>query len=159
TVEGEQLPLTSAQQRIWFLDQFEPDQSAYNIPTALRINGPLKISALEQALTELSRRHDGLRAIFPAEDGLPTQVVCPPKDIRVPIIDLADVPEAERQNRIALVVAREGRRSYVMSSPMLHPVLLRLAQEEHLLLLVTHQIASDAASVRILVNELINLYA
>ena len=69
------MPLTPAQQRIWFLDQFEPRQSPYNIPTALRLRGPLDVAALEKSLTELARRHEALRAIFPDEDGLPTQII------------------------------------------------------------------------------------
>src|SRR5262249_32192106 len=67
--KAEQVPLTAAQWRTWFLDQFEPGQSNYNIPTLLRLNGPLDFHALEQSFTALYRRHEALRAIFPVEDG------------------------------------------------------------------------------------------
>jgi amino acid adenylation domain-containing protein/FkbH-like protein len=155
---GKQLPLTPAQQRIWFLDQFEPHQSPYNIPTAVRLKGTLDVPALEKSLTALARRHEALRAVFPAEDGLPAQIICEPREIHLPIIDLRELPDDEREARTQIIAAQEGRKAYVMSSPVLRPLLLQLGDTNHLLLLVTHQIAVDAGSVRLLLNELVKLY-
>jgi amino acid adenylation domain-containing protein/FkbH-like protein len=156
--KGEQLPLTQAQWRTWFLDQFEPGQSNYNIPTLLRLKGPLNYHALEQSFTALYRRHEALRAIFPTEDGKSVQIICEPREVQLPVSDFSDVPESEREARALVAAAREGAKPYVMSRPVLRPRLLRLAEDEHLLLIVTHAVACDAVSTRILVQELVALY-
>ena len=156
--KGRQLPLTSGQRRLWFLDQFEPRQSSYNIPSALRLEGGLDVEALERSLTELSRRHEALRTMFPAEDGVPVQYICEPKPVALPIVDLRPEPSTERPARLKHLLAQEARRSYVMSSPMLRPVLFRIEDDESVLLLLTHHLASDAHSVHILVRELTQLY-
>ncbi len=155
---GQRVPLTDTQKRIWFLDQFDPQQSSYNIPTALRVKGPLNIPALEKSFTELARRHEALRAIFPADDGQPVQIICEPKEIQLQIINLADVPAGDRESHALTMATQEGRRSYVMSSPMLRPILWRLDDHDHLLLMITHELACDADSIRLLWNELMDLY-
>ncbi|MGN6642113.1 MAG: amino acid adenylation domain-containing protein, partial [Verrucomicrobiota bacterium] len=156
--KGHHLPPTARQKRIWFLDQFEPQQSSYNIPTGLHLRGPLNVPALEQSLTELARRHDALRLVFPAEDGLPVQLICEPKDIHLQIIDLSHLPAEQRLQEARVIATHEGRRAYIRSSPMLRPILLRLGAEDHRLLLITHELACDSKSVRCLVKELTQLY-
>ncbi|HET7624857.1 MAG TPA: amino acid adenylation domain-containing protein [Verrucomicrobiae bacterium] len=156
--KGNHLPLTPAQQRIWFLDQFEPEQSSYNISTAFRLQGELNLSALEKSLTELARRHPALRTVFPVEDGFPTQIVCQPREILLPVTDLRDLPEAERESRMREIAAQSARKTYVMFSPMLRPTLLRMADREHVLLMLTNGIACDTQSVRILFAEWVRLY-
>ena len=156
--KGIALPMTPAQSRLWFLDQFEPQQSSYNIPTAFRLKGPLNVAAFEKSLTELARRHDALRAVFPAEDGQPKQILCEPKQIRLTRVDLCEFPESERESRAQSIAVQAGRQSYVMSSPMLRPILLRLSEKEHLCLLITHALACDSVSVRRLHDELLELY-
>ena len=156
--KGEQLPLTQAQWRTWFLDQFEPGQSNYNIPILLRLKGPLNFRALEQSFTALYRRHEALRAIFPNEDGKSVQIICEPREVQLPIRDFADLPESEREASALAEAAREASKPYVMSRPVLRPRLMRLDENNHLLLIVTHAVACDAASTRILVQELVALY-
>ncbi len=157
-MQGKRLPLTDAQRRIWFLDHFEPQQSSYNIPTVLRLRGPLNLNALEQAFTELARRHEALRALFPSANGEPTQIICEPKPIQLPVTDLRHLPQSEREERANAMAVQEGRRSYALSSPMLRPFLWQLAENDHLLLIVTHELACDAYSARLLVKELTALY-
>jgi amino acid adenylation domain-containing protein/FkbH-like protein len=156
--KGEQLPLTQAQWRTWFLDQFEPGQSNYNIPTLLRLKGPLNFKALEQSFTALYLRHEALRAIFPTEDGKSVQIICEPREVQLPVSDFSDVPESERESRALAAAAKEAAKPYVMSRPVLRPRLMRLGEHEHLLLIVTHGVACDGVSARILVQELVALY-
>jgi amino acid adenylation domain-containing protein/FkbH-like protein len=156
--KGEQLPLTQAQWRTWFLDQFEPGQSNYNIPTLLRLKGPLNFRALEQSFTALYRRHEALRAIFPTEEGKSVQIICEPREVQLPVCDFSNLPESEREARALAEAAKEAAKPYVMSRPVLRPRLMRLGENDHLLLIVTHAVACDAASTRILVQELVALY-
>jgi amino acid adenylation domain-containing protein/FkbH-like protein len=156
--KAEQLPMTAAQWRTWFLDQFEPGQSNYNIPTLLRLKGPLNFKALEQSFTALYHRHEALRAIFPIEDGKSVQIICEPRDVQLPINDFSNLPEGEREDRALAAAAKEASKPYVMSRPVLRPRLLRLSEQEHLLLIVTHGVACDAISTRILTDELVELY-
>ena len=156
--KGEQLPLTQAQWRTWFLDQFEPGQSNYNIPTLLRLKGTLNFKALEQSFTALYRRHEALRAIFPNEDGKSVQIICEPREVQLPVSDFSDVPESEREAKALAAAVKEAAKPYVMSRPVLRPRLMRLGEHDHLLLIVTHGVASDTVSTRILVRELVALY-
>ena len=156
--KAEQLPLTPAQWRTWFLDQFEPGQSNYNIPILLRLNGALNFHALEQSFTALYRRHEALRAIFPVEDGKSVQIICEPREVQLPVSDFSEVPESEREEAARAAAAKEAAKPYVMSRPVLRPRLLRLSETEHLLLIVTHGVACDAISTRILVEELVAFY-
>ncbi|MEY2466676.1 MAG: hypothetical protein QOD03_1197, partial [Verrucomicrobiota bacterium] len=156
--KAQQLPLTPGQWRTWFLDLFEPGQSSYNIPTALRLKGALNLKALEQSLTELSRRHDALRAVFPIEDGQSIQLICEPRDVKLPVIDLSHFSEAEREAKAAAIAEIEGAKPYVMSRPLLRTRLIRFSENDHLLLLITHQVACDWRSLRLIVEELSALY-
>ncbi len=154
----EQLPLTPAQWRTWFLDQFEPGQSNYNIPTLLRLDGPLNFYALEQSFTALYHRHEALRAIFPIEDGHSVQIICEPRELQLPVSDFSHLPEAEREAAALSAAAKESSKPYVMSRPVLRSRLLRLSDREHMLLIVTHGVACDAISTRILIEELVSFY-
>ena len=91
------LPLSFSQQRLWFLDQYEPNSSVYNIPSALRLRGSLNIGALEQSLNEILRRHESLRTTFSMVDGEPVQVIAPPVGFSLAVVDLRDHPEGERE--------------------------------------------------------------
>ncbi|HEX5223219.1 MAG TPA: amino acid adenylation domain-containing protein, partial [Verrucomicrobiae bacterium] len=154
----ERLPLTAAQQRLWFLDRFEPEQSQYNIPIALRLSGLLDVTALEESLTALSHRHPALRAVFPVEEGSPIQCICPPQAVPLPRTDLRNEAKEHRWSRALELLRSEARNPYVFAHPLLRALLLQLDDEEHVLLLIVHQLAADGRSLRILLKELPVLY-
>ena len=149
----ERLPLSFAQQRLWFLDQLEPGSPLYNVPGALRLEGELDAGALERALSALVERHEALRTVFPQLDGAPVQQVLPPAPLA---LEIEEVAEAELDGRIR----EEARAPFDLArGPLLRARLLRLGAREHVLLLVLHHIVSDGWSIRVLFRELSTLYA
>ncbi|HYO15771.1 MAG TPA: amino acid adenylation domain-containing protein [Thermoanaerobaculia bacterium] len=149
------LPLSPAQQRLWFLDQLEPASPLYNIPLGLRLSGWLDVRALAASLSEVVRRHEALRTRFPAVGDGPVQVVDPPATLPLPVIDLSGVgeTEAERLGR------EEAARPFDLAAgPLLRLTLLRVTPEEHLLLLTVHHIVADGWSIEVLVREVAALY-
>ena len=156
--DGE-LPLSFAQQRLWFLDQLHPGDASYNIPTALRLRGALDVERMRRAFDEVVRRHQALRTAFVASDGQPTQIVHPATTWALPVVDLASTPAAEREAEVQRLGAEDARLSFDLASGQpLRTTLLRLAEEEHVLLLSMHHIVSDGWSIGVLVEELLTLY-
>ncbi|HVR95755.1 MAG TPA: amino acid adenylation domain-containing protein, partial [Thermoanaerobaculia bacterium] len=147
---GETLPLSFAQQRLWFLWRLAPESPFYNVQAALRLEGPLDERALARSLGEIVRRHEALRTRFRAESGRPVQVIDPPRRQPLPVVDLQGRPdEAER---LALA---EARRPFDLArEPLLRTTLLRLGPEERLLLVNMHHVVSDGWSVAVLYREL-----
>ena len=94
------MPLSYAQQRLWFLEQFEPGRAVYNLPLAWRLTGSLDVSALVQSLEALVQRHEILRTTFPAVDGSPVQMIAPALALPLPLVDLQDLPVPEREAAI-----------------------------------------------------------
>jgi amino acid adenylation domain-containing protein len=153
------LPLSFAQQRLWFIDQLEPGRPLYNIPVALRIDGPLRSAVLVQSLGEIARRHEALRTVFAAEEGAPVQVIQPAAPFLLPVVDLAGLPESRREAAaLALAGDEAGRPFDLTRGPLLRGLLLRLAADDHLAALTMHHIVSDGWSMGILVRELTVLY-
>ncbi len=93
------MPLSFAQQRLWFIDQLEPGNSAYNFPAAVRLKGPLNVAALEQSINEIVKRHESLRTTFTIVDGRPAQIIAPTLTVRPPIVNLQELPESETGGR------------------------------------------------------------
>ncbi len=154
------LPLSFAQQRLWFIDQFEPNSAQYNLPDVVRLRGTLDINALARALDEIVRRHEVLRTTFPTVDGQPVPVVTPELSVPLPIVDLSDRPEAEREAEALRLANAEARRPFDLArGPLLRATLLRLRADEHLALLTLHHIASDGWSSGVLTRELAALYS
>ncbi|HET6343571.1 MAG TPA: condensation domain-containing protein, partial [Myxococcota bacterium] len=153
------LPLSFAQQRLWFLDQLEPGSAAYNMPLAVRLKGLLRVEALEAAFQEVIRRHESLRTRFPAVAGEPVQVAFAPSGRRLPVVDLAGLPEVSREEEARQLAHREASRPFDLErGPVLRTTLLRLGDREHLLLTTLHHIASDGWSMEVLIRELGTLY-
>ena len=154
------LPLSFAQQRLWFIDQLEPDSPLYNIPAALRVEGPLHAGALASCLGEIVRRHEALRTVFAVQKGAPVQVIRPPAAFSLPVVDLAGLAENTAE-ALALRLAGEeaGRPFDLAGDPLLRTVLLRLAGGDHILALTLHHIAGDGWSMGILIREVEALYA
>src|SRR6185369_9890127 len=105
-------PLSFAQQRLWFLQQFDPQSAAYNIPRAVRLAGRLNVSALRRSLSEVVRRHEVLRTTFTTVDEQPVQIVHPAQPLALPVLDLSDLPEAEREAAIRALFSEESSRTF-----------------------------------------------
>ncbi|WP_447009850.1 non-ribosomal peptide synthase/polyketide synthase [Saccharothrix hoggarensis] len=148
------LPLSFAQQRLWFLDQFEPGGAEYLSPSILRLRGALDVDALAGALTALVARHESLRTTFDTVDGRGVQVVHPPHAVDLPVVE---VPGGEAGLDEALT-AETTRPLDLARGPLLRPVLLRLADDDHVLLLAMHHIVTDGWSAGVLTAELGVLY-
>lgn len=154
------LPLSYAQQRLWFIHQLEPDNPAYNIPMAVRLRGTLSVTALRQSLQEIVRRHEVLRTRFDARDGQPIQVIEEPAEIDVPTWDMSDLPQGERERRAREIVAQEARRPFdLRDGPVWKAALLRIAPEDHVLVLTIHHVAGDGWSTGVLVREFTAFYS
>jgi amino acid adenylation domain-containing protein len=153
------LPLSFAQERLWFLDRLEPGRATYNVVRELRLRGPLYVPALDAALAEAVHRHEPLRTRFEAVDGEPVQIVLPFAAVPLPLADLSALPEPERHAETMRLAALEGQRPFdLRRGPMLRAALLRLTAEEHVLLLGVHHIAFDGWSLDVLRRELGALY-
>jgi amino acid adenylation domain-containing protein len=156
---GSDLPLSFSQQRLWFLDQMEPGNALYNESEAVRLLGPLDVPALERALGEIVRRHEVLRANFPAVDGHPRQIIAPAYFLDLPITDLSELPEGQREDEIRRLIKAEAQRPFDLWKDRLMRVrLLRLGADEHLLIITMHHIVTDRWSIGVLVHEVGLLY-
>ena len=113
------LPLSFAQERLWFLDQLQPANPSYNVPAALRLTGRLDLSALEQALNEVLKRHEGLRTTFIAVGGQPFQVIAPITEWTLPIVIIQSLPEHERENEVQRLVDEEASRAFDLTRDLL----------------------------------------
>jgi amino acid adenylation domain-containing protein len=151
------LPLSFAQQRLWFLDQLDPGNPAYNVPVALRLRGELDEAVLARTLSEISRRHEVLRTRFAAEDGRAVAVIEPSVPVPLPIVDLDGL---ERRESVASSLVKEEaeRRFDLERGPLMRACLVRLGPDDHLALFSTHHIVSDAWSMDVLVKEVASLY-
>jgi amino acid adenylation domain-containing protein len=153
------LPLSFAQERLWFLDRLEPGNAIYNIRAARRLGGVLNPAALELALGEVVRRHEALRTVFTEVDGSPVQVVAPFGGFVLPVEDLSGLDETEREAAVRRRAGEEARRGFDLATgPLFRASLLRLGAEDHVLLLLMHHIVSDGWSMEVLFRELPVLY-
>jgi amino acid adenylation domain-containing protein/non-ribosomal peptide synthase protein (TIGR01720 family) len=153
------VPLSFAQQRLWFLDQLVPG-SLYNIPAAVHLTGQLAVPPLERALAEIVRRHEALRTRFENHEGVPSQVIDPPGAWHLaPIEDLTHLPDEERQAEASRRAGAEASEPFDLAAgPLLRVRLLRLEAEQHVLLLTVHHIVADGWSVGVFLRELAALY-
>ena len=153
------LPLSFAQQRLWFLDQFEPGGSLYNIPMALRLKGSLNTDALQQSLGEMVLRHESLRTSFTLVDGEPVQVIRKTSEYSLEVVDLSGLEDGDCKQEAQRLVQEEAQRPFdLQQGPLFRAGLLRLSDDEHILLLTLHHIISDGWSQGVLRRELPALY-
>ncbi|MEH1870992.1 MAG: amino acid adenylation domain-containing protein [Nostoc sp.] len=156
---SENLPLSFAQQRLWFLDQLIPNNPFYNIPVALHLTGSLNKAALEQSFNEIVRRHEALRTNFVIQSGQPVQLINPTLTITLPIIDLRQLPQDEREIQARQFTNQEAQRCFNLSTDsLLQTKLLRLDETQYILLLNMHHIVSDGWSIGVLIQEIAALY-
>ena len=158
--EGDSIPLSFAQQRLWFLDQFEVRKSFYNLPGAIRLKGKLNVTVLEQTFNEIVNRHEALRSTFTEVQGQPIQVIAPPVSRRrLPVIDLRELPQSDREAAVKQLSAKEAQQPFDLErGPLLRTSLLQLSEEEYVLLLTMHHIVSDGWSIGVLARELAAIY-
>ncbi|MCP3144885.1 non-ribosomal peptide synthetase [Pyxidicoccus xibeiensis] len=155
----EEAELSFAQLRLWLVDQFHPGTALYNIPAALRLKGLLDVAALERAFSELVRRHQSLRTTFRALEGRPIQAIHPASDTSLEVTDLRHLPELEREGEALRLAREEARQPFdLVRGPLLRTGLLRLGEQEHVLLVTMHHIVSDAWSLSVLIREVATLY-
>jgi amino acid adenylation domain-containing protein len=159
-VRGNRAPLSYAEQRLWFLDKLDLSPAAYIVPAALSLIGEFRALTLQQTLNEIIRRHETLRTTFGMEDGEPVQIISARPNCELPVIDLSSLQKAER-DVLAEQVATEavGRAFNLASGPLLRVMLVRLASEQHLLMMAMHHIISDGWSTGVLVRELSSIYS
>ncbi|MFL6236839.1 MAG: amino acid adenylation domain-containing protein, partial [Thermoanaerobaculia bacterium] len=153
------LPLSFAQERLWFLEQLQPGTAAYNVPLPVRLRGPLDHAAFAAALREVARRHQVLRSTFGELDGQPAQWVSPEAVFPLPVVDLSGLPEASRAVERERLADEEAQRPFDLTrGPVARGLLLRLDRQDHVLVLTLHHIAADGWSLGILIHELLALY-
>ena len=151
--------LSYAQQRMWFLWQLDPQSAAYNLPMAVRLNGALQVQALEQAFSLLVARHECLRTTFGQAGERAFQRVAEPQALQLPLTDLSRVPEAQRWPLVQQHMMAEATQAFDLEhGPLLSLRLLRLAEQEHVLLLTLHHIIADGWSMNILIDEFMRTY-
>ena len=151
-------PTSFAQRRLWFLHQFEPMSSVYNIPAPMCLAGPIEIAVLRRSLNEIVRRHESLRTVF-VIDGEPTQAVALSQTLKLEVIDLSSLPKEDREAEAQKLGRIDAQKPFSLThGPLVRATLLRLEPTSHVLLLTLHHIIADAWSMDILLRELGILY-
>jgi len=153
-------PLSFAQQRLWLLHQLDPSSRAYNMPLPVRLVGTLDADALQRTLRELASRHETLRTTFPVVDGQPQQVVAADGELEAAFVDLTNLREDEREPAATQIAFDEAHAPFDLAKgPIVRAKLLRLREDDHVLLFTIHHIVSDGWSLGVLRREFGELYA
>ncbi len=153
-------PLSFAQQRLWFIDQVEPGNPAYNITALFRLRGPLRIDLLQRSLDEVIRRHEVLRTTFAKAQGQPVQVIAPHLVVPIQVLDLPVDPTADPMAQVQQLAINAAQRPFDLASgPLLRAMLLRLEASDHVAVLTVHHSVADGWSLELLIQELVLLYA
>ncbi|RKI12002.1 amino acid adenylation domain-containing protein [Corallococcus sp. AB030] len=157
--DPERAPLSVQQEQVWFLQKLSPGSISYQAQTTLRVLGGLDLAVLERALTEITRRHELLRTTYEEIDGRPWQRVLPVTPVQVPLIDLSGLPPVEREHRREEALRQELRRPLsLFEPPLVRWTVVRLAPDDHELVLVEHHVVHDGVSFSVLMRELDALY-
>ncbi|HXB57699.1 MAG TPA: amino acid adenylation domain-containing protein [Vicinamibacteria bacterium] len=153
------LPLSFAQERMWFLQKLDPQSVAYNLQTNIPLRGPLDASALQRAMTEILRRHEVLRTTFVEKEGRPIQLIAVPGPAALPLADLSRLEPAACAEEASRLATEDVRRPFDLErGPVFRPHLLRLGEEDHQLLITQHHIVTDGWSIALLIEEVLALY-
>nr|WP_228014423.1 non-ribosomal peptide synthetase [Fortiea sp. LEGE XX443] len=156
---NQELPLSFSQQRLWFLHQLDPDSTAYNGSDLVQLQGTLNVTALEESINEIVRRHEVLRTCFATVEGRPIQKIISELRIPLSIVDLQHLQTIEKAQEVQRLEAENAQQPFDLTqAPLLRLVLLRLTQEEHILLVTMHHIISDAWSAGVFIREVSALY-
>ncbi len=158
--DREHLPLSFAQQRLWFLDQLDPGNPLYNMPQMFRMGGKLNVDALKWALNRIVERHESLRTTFAVLDNEPVQAIAPRLHLALPVIDLSAVPVERREEEALKLAKEEAQRPFDLAAgPVVRAQLLRLDAEDHALLLTQHHVVTDRWSMGLVSEELAAHYS
>jgi amino acid adenylation domain-containing protein/non-ribosomal peptide synthase protein (TIGR01720 family) len=152
-------PASYSQRSLWFLDQFIPGSSLYNLHTATRLSSRLNVSELERSINEIIRRHESLRTAFKAVNGEPVQMIAPILRVELPVVDLRQLPDSEREDEALRLATAEARRPFNLAEwPLLRTSLLRMGDEDYILLVTMHHIVCDFWSMNVFQRELSTHY-
>ncbi|CBN59210.1 MULTISPECIES: non-ribosomal peptide synthetase [Kamptonema] len=155
-----QIPLSFAQQRLWFIDRLYEGSSFYNIPTAIHLKGLLDVTALKQSLNEIMKRHEGWRTSFVIVDRQPFQAIASKLTWELPIVNLEHLSGKNWDIEVQKIASEEAKKPFDLSqAPLVRATLLRLSETEHIFLLTMHHIVSDGWSISVFAGELATLYA
>ncbi|MGE3491548.1 MAG: amino acid adenylation domain-containing protein [Vicinamibacterales bacterium] len=153
------LPMSPAQQRLWFLDQMDPGTTMFNIPAAFRLYGPLEAAAIQRILTTLVERHEVLRTTLTSVDGEPVQQIHPAGPVTIPISDLSALPADARGAALLRELRAAAAQPFDLAAgPLFRPALWRLAEEDHALMLGMHHAISDGWSIGVMAREFAELW-
>ena len=153
------IPLSFSQQRLWFLQQLQPDSYFYNEHVALELTGSLNVAALEQSLNQIVRRHEALRTTFEMLDEQPVQIIAPSLTLTLPVVDLCKFSEAEQKTQVQRLATEQIQHPFdLVQGPLLRLVLVQLSEQKHVLLFTIHHIAGDGWSLSVIIRELSALY-
>jgi amino acid adenylation domain-containing protein len=156
---GDEMPLSYAQERLWFLDQLQPGNSFYNLPVAMQLTGELNYEALKQSIAKIVERQAVLRTSFLTVEGKTSQFVAEKQRIELPVIDLSELGQVDALSEAFVIAAAEAKRPFDLSrAPLFRTTLLQVDQNTHLMLLTMHHIISDGWSMRVCVAELAAVY-
>jgi amino acid adenylation domain-containing protein len=154
-----ELLLSFAQQRLWFLNQLEPNNSFYNLSFAVRLSGHLDLDAMERSFGEIVRRHETLRTTLPMMNGHPLQLIAPPEPVKLQLMDLSTLSEAEQALKLERLSSIEAQKPFDLEQgPLWRILLLRFSPTDHVVLLTMHHIISDGWSMGLLIKEMGVLY-
>ncbi|MGD2113803.1 MAG: amino acid adenylation domain-containing protein [Acidobacteriota bacterium] len=157
--DGRTFPLSFSQQRVWFIEQWEVDNAAYNVAHGIHFAGALDVGALRRTFREIVRRHESLRTVFPSDAGRPAQKILPPSDVPLPVVDLRGLTPEARSRITTELTDDTGKRVIDLArGPLLRLVLLRLGEDEHQLVTVVHLMAVDGWSLGVFIREIGALY-
>lgn len=157
--ESQSFPLSFAQERLWFLHQFEPESTAYNIPMAISIQGKLNFAALEQSLNAVIQRHEILRTVFSSQNDQPIQIILPKRSLSLEFIDLRHLSEPQQDAEVQHLALKEAQHPFDLETgPLLRSTILHLNETEQVALFTLHHSISDAWSIQVLIQEVIAFY-
>ncbi|WP_048320074.1 condensation domain-containing protein, partial [Crocosphaera watsonii] len=154
-----ELPLSFAQQRLWFLAELEPDSPFYNISGAVKLQGQLNVEALEQSFNEIVRRHENLRTNFQTRDGQAVAVISPERPLNLSTVDISSLNGSTQEEQVRQEITKEAEKPFDISKDLLLRIkLLHLGEEENIVLVTMHHIISDGWSMGVFIKELGTLY-
>jgi amino acid adenylation domain-containing protein len=155
----QELPLSCSQERVWFIQQLDTASIAYNFQATFRFKGLLNVTALEESLSEIVRRHEIFRTTFPAIDGRPVQIIHEARPVKLSIVNIQAFPESEREAKGQRLIKEEFQKPFDLNQlPLIRWTLLQLREEEYLLVHVEHHLVHDGWSFNVFLEELMELY-